>query len=109
MKNNKIVNVNIKQQTESYGKSKKNPKSAQDTLPWDEVYTNGIFRCGNNFSLRFFIQQVNYKTKKDSDKDITYDKYQTFLSSLPSNINYQEFIVNSPFDKELLDSTELMW
>jgi len=103
MKNNKIVNVNIKQQTESYGKSKKNPKSAQDTLPWDEVYTNGIFRCGNNFSLRFFIQQVNYKTKKDSDKDITYDKYQTFLSSLPSNINYQEFIVNSPFDKELLD------
>lgn len=103
MKKNKIVKVNLKQQTDGYGKSKVNPKSAQDILPWDEVYTNGIFRCGNSFSLRFFVQQLNYKTKKDDDKDITYNKYQTFLSSLPSSINYQEFIVNSPFDKELLN------
>lgn len=64
MKNNKIVNVNIKQQTESYGKSKKNPKSAQDTLPWDEVYTNGIFRCGNNFSLRFLFSKLTIRQRK---------------------------------------------
>lgn len=104
-KNKKVVVVKNKKIQDSFGKSKKNPKSAQDTLPWDEVYTNGVYRQGNVFSIRFFIDNINYKMKKDREKDITYEKYQNLLSALPTGINYQEFIVNKPFDRQVLSDT----
>ncbi len=104
-KNKKVVVVKEKKVQEKFGKSKKNPKSAQDTLPWDEVYTNGIYRQENTFSIRFFIDNIDYKMGKDREKDIAYEKYQVLLSALPVGINYQEFIVNKPFDKSTLQDT----
>lgn len=103
----KMMNSSISDPQRKVNQNKKNPKSAQDTLPWDELYDNGIFRCGNSFSLRFFIQNINYKTKRDSEKDSAYEKYQKFLSAIPSNIIYQEFIINNPFDKNQLEKALL--
>ena len=104
-KNNKVVVVKDKKKANGFSVSKTIPKTAQDVIPYDEVYENGIFRKDNTFSLMFEWQNINYKTKKEDEKDITYAKYQNFLSSLPANIGYQEFIANRPFNvKDLEDA-----
>lgn len=38
--------------------SKKVKKTAQDTIPFDEIYDNGIFRIGDTYSLIFIFQTL---------------------------------------------------
>lgn len=83
-------------------KSKKVKKTAQQTLPFDEIYDNGVIRTGNTYSLVFRIENVDYRMMKEEDKEIFYSKYQKFLNSLPPEVSYQELIDNSKIDRELL-------
>lgn len=101
-KQSKVVVVQKNAQAEGFAQSKKIPKSAQETIPFDEVYDNGIYRKGNTFSIIFEWQNINYRNKQERDKDITYKKYIHFLASLPPNVNYQEFIANRNHDINLL-------
>lgn len=97
---NKVVVVKDRNTSDSFAKNKAIPKTAQDVIPYDEIYDNGVYRKDNTFSLMFKWQNINYKTKKENEKDITYEKYQSFLSSLPANIRYQEYIANRPFNEK---------
>lgn len=99
-KKSKVVVVKDTKISDGFTKNKTIPKTAQDVIPYDEVFDNGIYRKDNTFSLMFEWQNINYKTKKENEKDITYEKYQNFLSSLPANIRYQEFIANRPFNEK---------
>lgn len=107
-KKDKIVIVNEKQKgTGSFEVSKINPVSAQDTIPFDEVYENGVFRLGETFSLIFKFENIDYKIMRDNEKDEFYRKYTHFLDTIPQNINYQEFIMNYPIDKNKLSQAML--
>ena len=93
--------------TELKGFSKKstsnsNKKTAQDTVPFDEFYDNGLFRKGETFSIIFKISNIDYKVMREDEKDQFYQKYIHFLNTLPQDIDYQELILNSPTDKEQL-------
>jgi hypothetical protein len=102
-KQSKIVVVDEKKNVEhNYAKSKSNPQSAQDTIPFDEVYENGIFRNGETFILIFKIENFDYKILRENEKDSFYSRYQHFLNTLPQSINYQEFIMNYPVDRQSL-------
>lgn len=106
----KIVFENTKQNKTSlngYTKSTSVPETAQDTIPFDEVYENGIFRKGETFSLLFQIENVDYKIMRDNEKDLFYKKYQHFLGTLPQDIEYQEFLMNYPIDKQTLKDAML--
>ena len=105
-KESKIVIIEDKKKTESnYSKSKVNPKTAQDTIPFDEVYENGLFRIEDKFSILFIFENLDYKVMRDNEKDLFYQKYQHFLNTLPQNIQYQEFIMNYPTDRQMLTET----
>ena len=104
-KKSKIIIVNKKQATGSFSKSKINPVSAQDTIPFDEVYDNGVFRRGETFSIIFKIENVDYKIMRDNEKDDFYKRYTHFLDVLPQNTNYQEFIMNYPLNKDILTAS----
>ena len=105
-KNSKIIMIDEKS-TELKGFSKKstsnsNKKTAQDTVPFDEFYDNGLFRKGETFSIIFKISNIDYKVMREDEKDQFYQKYIHFLNTLPQDIDYQELILNSPTDKEQL-------
>lgn len=105
-KQSKIVIVDEKKKIEhNYAKSKSNPQSAQDTIPFDEVYENGLFRSGETFSLIFQIENIDYKIMRENEKNSFYSRYQHFLNTLPQSINYQEFIMNHPVDRQFLTRT----
>ncbi len=78
--------------------SKKVKKTAQDTIPFDEVYENGIFRIGNSYSLLFHIPNLDYKVYREKERDGIYKRYQKLLNCLPSEMKYQEFIINTDID-----------
>lgn len=79
-------------------KSKKQPKTAQETIPFSEVYENGIFRTNATFSLPFRIKNVDYRMKRNENKDELYEQYQRYLNTMPVEINYQEFFMNTNYD-----------
>lgn len=103
-KNSKIIMVDEKKkEVNEYKKSKTKARSAQDTIPFDEVYENGLFRNGETFSILFTFENIDYKVMRDKEKDNFYDKYMHFLNTLPQEIQYQELILNFPTDREMLE------
>lgn len=78
--------------------SKKVKKTAQDTIPFDEVYENGIFRIGNTYALLFHIPNLDYMVYRDKERNDIYERYQKFLNCLPADMRYQEFIINTDID-----------
>lgn len=45
------------------------PKSVQDTIPVQTVYSDGIFKVGyNKFSKTFKFADINYAVSSDEDK-----------------------------------------
>lgn len=101
----KIVFVNEQKKEVNFAKSKKIPESSQDTIPFDEVYENGIFRRGEVFILMFKIENTDYKIMRENEKDVFYEKYQHYLNTLPQDIRYQELIMNYPIDRSSLIET----
>ncbi|MEG2380115.1 MAG: DUF87 domain-containing protein [Oscillospiraceae bacterium] len=88
--------------------------SAQDTIPFEEIYDNGMIlnktKSGKNgvnqtFSMTFRVANTNYLLLKDSDKMKKQDIYITPLNGLPPDINYQELLVNIPLDTTAIEKT----
>ena len=60
-KNSKVLIVDEKKkEAGGFSKSKKKASSAQDTVPFDECYENGLFRNGETFSILFSFENVDY-------------------------------------------------
>ena len=103
-KNSKIVMVDERKKAErGFAKTKTKARSAQDTVPFDECYENGLFRNGETFSILFSFENVDYKVMRDNEKDQFYEKYIHFLNTLPQDVGYQELILNYPTDRKQLE------
>ena len=73
-KNSKIVMVDERKKAErGFAKTKTKARSAQDTVPFDECYENGLFRNGETFSILFSFENVDYKVMRDNEKDQFYE------------------------------------
>jgi len=84
-------------------KSTKIPKSSQDTLAFIEAYENGIFKTAENtYSLMFEMENIDYRLLRDPEQNNIYRLYQQYLNALPSEVCYQEFLMNIPKNSERL-------
>lgn len=103
-KNNKIVMVDErKKKSKGYSKRKSKARTAQDTIPFDEIYENGMFRSAETFSILLMFENIDYKVLRENEKDMFYEKYMHFLNTLPSDVQYQELILNYPVNREMLE------
>lgn len=79
------------------------PKTAQDTIPFYEVYENGIFLVGEDrYTLIFSFENLDYSLLRENEQMDTYQDYQKLLNALPTDIQYQEFIMNSSINADKL-------
>lgn len=79
------------------------PKTAQDTIPFWEVYENGIFLVGEDqYTLIFSFENIDYSLLRETEQTDIYKNYQKLLNALPTDIHYQEFIMNSSINAEQL-------
>lgn len=103
-----MIEEKKKSDLKGFSKNKKaasNKQSAQDTVSFDEIYENGLFRIGDTFSIIFKLENIDYKVMREIEKDQFYQKYIHFLNTLPRDVNYQELILNSPTDELQLTKT----
>ena len=86
-----------------YSKKKSKAKTAQDTIPFDEIYENGLFRSEETFTIIFQLENLDYKVMRENEKDSFYEKYMHFLNTLPQDVQYQELVMNYPTDRKMLE------
>ncbi|HJI56807.1 MAG: hypothetical protein ACLSGX_08345 [Pseudoruminococcus massiliensis] len=109
MKMNLFSNIFSKKQNNIFGNIKaKVPKTAQDTIPFIEAYENGLFLTGENtYTLIFAYNNIDYFLFRDDEKEDIYEKYMRLLNTLPSDIEYQEFTMNTEVNSDVLYRTLL--
>ena len=80
------------------------PKTAQDTIPFVEAYDNGLFLVDEDtYTLIFAFENIDYSLLRDEEQYDCYEKYQKLLNALPTDISYQEFIMNSNLNLKKLE------
>ncbi len=100
----KVVIVDERKKAKKgFSKKKSKAHTAQDTIPFDEIYENGLFRSGETFSILFMYENIDYKVMRENEQDSFYQKYMHFLNTLPQDIQYQELILNYPTNREMLE------
>ena len=93
-----------KKKSKYEGKSICVPKTAQDTLPFEEVYEDGIVKVRENvYALVFAYTDIEYNKLTLDSKRRMVNQYHELLNSLPQNVTYQELIVNKPVDPKRYD------
>ena len=80
------------------------PKTAQDSIPFIEAYDNGLLLVDEEkYTLIFAFENIDYAFIRDSEQTEVYEKYIALLNSLPPDIEYQEFIMNTEIDVSMLE------
>lgn len=83
-----------KQNKDSY----KVPRTAQQTIPIDVVFQDGIFRMGNRYSKTYRFIDINYSIASEENKESIIKSYKDLLNSFDSNIIAKITINNRKID-----------
>ena len=74
-----------------------NPKelSAQDSIPYERMYPDGICRVSENFYTKTVqFQDINYQLSQNEDKTAIFDGWGDFLNYFDSSIHVQLSFLN---------------
>lgn len=82
------------------GKSKqKNPYTAQETIPYETMYRDGICRVTDRlYSKTIEFQDINYQLAMNDDKTAIFEHYCDFLNYFDSSIVFQLSFINQSVD-----------
>ena len=77
------------------------PKTAQQTIPFEEMYRDGICRVNARYytkQIQFF--DLNYQLAQNEDKNQIFESYCDFLNYFDSSIKFQLSFLNQRSDLE---------
>lgn len=76
------------------------PKTSQQTLPWEEIYSNGIIKVREDlYCVICSFTNINYKLKKDEEQKTLFKRYCDVLNSLDPNLKFQLYLSNRNIDE----------
>lgn len=80
---------------EIFGDGMSVPRSVQDVIRIDAVYSDGIFMTGKDrYSKTFKFTDINYAVSSKEDKESHFLKYSEILNSFENGISSQITIIN---------------
>ena len=78
-----------------------NVLSAQDSIPFERMFPDGICRVeGNFYSKTIEFQDINYQLSQSEDKNAIFDGWCEFLNYFDASVRFQFSFVNSSANKE---------
>ena len=78
-----------------------NVLSAQDSIPFERMFLDGICRVeGKFYSKTIQFQDINYQLSQNEDKDAIFDGWCDFLNYFDASVRFQFSFVNSAANKE---------
>ena len=82
--------------------SKKIPRSAQQSIPVDRIYEDGIWQSGDVFSIMWSISDINYTAQSDAEKQRIQNENGAIYDTLPMNFWAKFCIISQRMDEEML-------
>ena len=75
--------------------------SAQDSIPFERMFPDGICRVeGKFYSKTIQFQDINYQLSQNEDKDAIFEGWCDFLNYFDASVRFQFSFVNSAANKE---------
>ena len=73
----------------------KKEKSAQDSIPFQRMFPDGICRVTDNYYTKTIqFQDINYQLNQDEDKEAIFEGWSDFLNYFDSSIKFQLSFIN---------------
>ncbi len=76
------------------------PKSVQNAIPISKVYGDGIFKCGNNYSVSMKFSDINYRVASKDDQMDMFLRYADLINSFDSEAITKITIFNKRLNKD---------
>ena len=71
------------------------PRTAQQTLPFDRVFPDGIIRVGMDYYTKTIqFQDINYQLAQQDDKTEIFEEWCSFLNFFDSSVHFQLSFMN---------------
>ncbi len=71
------------------------PHTAQETIPYQQMYPDGICRVTDNYYTKALLfLDINYELARDDDKENIIDGWSDILNACDSSLHYQLHYVN---------------
>ncbi len=78
------------------------PRTAQQTLPFDRMFPDGICRVGDDYYTKTIqFQDINYQLAQQEDKTEIFEEWCSFLNFFDSSVHFQLSFMN--FATEIAD------
>lgn len=95
----KITDKEVKKYKKDFKKADKSKNTAQKTLAYKEIFTDGLCHTGGNHYTRTIqFEDINYQLSKPEDKETIFEQYCDFLNYFDNNINVQLTCINQSID-----------
>ncbi|MBP3324831.1 MAG: ATP-binding protein [Coprococcus sp.] len=90
-------------------KVKKNdgtPRTAQQSIPFERMFQNGICRVGNDYySKTIQFQDINYQLALQEDKTEIFEEWCSFLNFFDSSVHFELSFMNMTTDAESFEKS----
>ena len=103
------ANLNAKQQREIKAvveKAKRDngvPQTAQQSIPFQRMFPDGICRVTDSFYTKTIqFQDINYQLAQQEDKTAIFDEWCSFLNFFDSSIHFELSFMNMSTDERVL-------
>ena len=75
-------------------RKEKYPSTAQQTIPYDRIWPDGICLATNRYTKTLQFQDINYQLAQNEDKTAIFEGWCDFLNYFDSSIHFQLSFVN---------------
>ncbi|MBR6380593.1 MAG: conjugal transfer protein TraE, partial [Lachnospiraceae bacterium] len=90
-------------------RAKKNdgiPRTAQQSIPFDRMFPDGICRVtGNYYTKTIQFQDINYQLAQQEDKTAIFEEWCGFLNFFDSSIHFELSFMNMLTDAESFEAS----
>lgn len=77
------------------------PHSAQDSIPFQRMFPDGVCRVTDNYYTKTMqFQDINYQLALQEDKTAIFDEWCSFLNFFDSSIHFELSFMNMSTDAE---------
>lgn len=104
----KMFKSKEKSQNNTQATSWKIPKTAQETIPIERIYVDGIWQVGNRYSKTWAFSDINFQTLDEEKKNNILLTYASILKSLPDEAQAKISLVNKKMSRERFAKESLL-
>ena len=82
------------------------PRTAQQSIPFDRMFQNGICRVGSDYYTKTIqFQDINYQLALQEDKTEIFEEWCSFLNFFDSSVHFELSFMNMATDAEAFEKS----